>query len=138
MLAASTQNFIQRVRHFRCPDIQFAAAERHTQVIRSDERHIEAIETQDGIEMLHRAFGLDLCAGDSPIVGLRKIIAVYQILAAERSPASHTARRVLYSLYQAFRIVRCRDKRANDALSPCIEGAANQAHIVVRNANQGR
>src|SRR5262249_62426616 len=62
--------------------------ERHRQVVRPEADHIDAVEREDLVELVKRAFSLDLGAGDGPVIGGSEILALIVEPRPGRPPAA--------------------------------------------------
>src|SRR5262249_58741064 len=62
--------------------------ERHRQVVRPEADHIDAVEREDLVELVKRAFSLDLGAGDGPVIGGSEILALIVEPRPVRPPAA--------------------------------------------------
>ena len=82
------------------------ARQRHRQVVGPQADHVDAVEREDLVELIERAFGLDLRAGDGPGVGGLEIIAfVRRAERPVRAPAAIAARRIFHRLHEGLGVV---------------------------------
>ena len=86
--AAFAQNQSHRLLDLRRPDVE-PAGQRHRKIVRAEADHVDAVERENLVELIERALGLDLRAGDGPIIGGLEIIAARVIEpGAVRPPAA--------------------------------------------------
>ena len=90
------------------------------------------------VELIERAFGLDLRAGDGEAVGGSEIIALMAELGAIRPPAAQAPRRIFHRADEGLGILNAVDEGAHDALRAGIERPADKAWIVVGDPDDGR
>src|SRR5262245_52822691 len=100
-----------------------AAGERGGKVVWPETDHIDAFHIQDVVKLVQGALGLDLRTGDSPAIGLRKILPWDVELGAIGAPAPGSAWRIFDRAYEAFGILGRIDQGAHDALGAPVEGA---------------
>src|SRR5262249_20064079 len=123
--------------HLRAMNIE-TPGERHRQVVRPEADHIDAVEREDLIELVKRAFSLDLGAGDGPVIGGSEILALLVEPRPVRPPAAQAPWRVLHRLHEGFGVLDGFYHRAHDPLRASVERAADQAKVVLSNAHDCR
>jgi len=100
--------------------------------------NVYAIYGENVVKLIQRARGLDLGTSDCPAIRLCNIVSRDTDLRAVRPPAAAAAGRILDRADEVLGVFGGIDQRANNALGPGIESAADQALVIVGNAHQSR
>ncbi len=110
LLAGFPQDQSHRLLDLGRPDVE-AAGEPHRQVVGAEADHVHPVEPENIVELIERALGLDLRAGDGEGVGGGEIVALMAELGAIRAPAAQAPGRIFHRAHEGLRVVHTVDER---------------------------